>query len=43
MTKALLKLIQDDLDADLQPNFIEALKADYNGDIDRFVDKMYEQ
>lgn len=43
VTKALLKLIQDDLDADLQPNFIEALKADYNGDIDRFVDKMYEQ
>ena len=31
------------MDADLQPNFIEALKADYNGDIDRFVDKMYEQ
>lgn len=43
VTKALLKLVRDDLDADLQPNFFATLKTDYNGDIDRFVDEMYEQ
>lgn len=43
VTKALLKLVWDDLDADLQPNFVATLKTDYNGDIDRFVDEMYEQ
>lgn len=39
----MLKLVRDDLDADLQPNFVATLKTDYNGDIDRFVDEMYEQ
>lgn len=43
VTKALLKLVRDDLDADLQPGFLMTLKTEHGGDVDRFVDKMYEQ
>ena len=41
--KALMKIVRDDLDADLLPEFFEILKNEYNGDIDRFVNELYER
>lgn len=43
VTKALLKIMQNDLEADLLPEFFTTLKTEYKGDIDRFVDNMYDQ
>lgn len=40
--KALLKIVRDDLDADLLPEFFETLKNEYRGDVDKFVDDLYE-
>ena len=35
--------MQNDLEADLLPEFFTTLKTEYKGDIDRFVDNMYDQ
>lgn len=40
--KALLKIVRDDLNADLLPEFFETLKNEYRGDVDKFVDDLYE-
>ncbi len=39
--KALLKIMREDLDTDLLPEFFETLKNEYKGDVDRFVDDLY--
>lgn len=39
--KALLKVMQNDLEADLLPSFFAQIKTEYGGDIDRFVDELY--
>ena len=43
VTKALLKIMENDLDADLLPEFFTTLKTEYKGDVDRFVDDMYDR
>lgn len=43
VTKVLLKIMRDDLEVDLLPEFFITLETEYKGDIDRFVDNMYDQ
>ena len=43
VTKALLRVMQDDLPAEMLPEFFKTLKTEYNGDMDRFVDELYQQ
>ncbi len=43
VTKALFKIMRGDLEVDLLPEFFTILKTEYKGDVDRFVDNMYDQ
>lgn len=43
VAKTLLKLMQHDLESDLLPDFFNTLKIEYKGDVDRFVDDMYDR
>lgn len=43
MTKAMLKLYKDDIDPEYWPDFYTLIDKKYKGDIDAFVDKMFDK